>query len=262
MTSSKDTHKYILITIDVEEFDIPREYGIDIPEADSIEVSRQGLERLSKIISSFNIPCTIYTTALFAKKQPQLIRSLADRHEIASHGYYHSNHGNDDLRASKNDIEDIIGKMIYGYRQPRLMPVDTKTLSIAGYTYNSSINPTWIPLRYMNLNKPKKPFHDGNIMNLPISVTPFIRFPLFWLSFKNLPVGLYKRLSVLTLNRDRYLHLIFHPWEFADIEDYKLPNYIKRPCGMALCDRLSDFLGWIRHHGTFVTCQGYLKLTL
>lgn len=254
-------NRYILITIDIEEFDIPKEYGSNISDTDTIEISKQGVERFFNIVDGLNIPCTAYTTTYFVKKQPELTKSLSHRHEIASHGYYHSNHINENLKSSKTEIEKIIGQEVFGYRHPRLKDVDTKLISSAGYTYNSSLNPTWIPGRYMNLNRPKIPFRDTYIINLPISVTPFVRFPLFWLSFKNIPATLYNKLCYWTLNKDRYLHLLFHPWEFADIKNYNLPKYVKYPCGEDLCERFLNFLVWISRHGKFVTCREYLTLS-
>lgn len=252
--------RYILITIDVEEFDIPREYGNEISDEDSIQTSRHGADRFFSIVDNLNIPCTIFTTAHFAQKNPELIKSSSQRHEIASHGYYHTNHINENLASSKFEIERIIEKKVFGYRHPRLKDVDTKLLLLAGYTYNSSLNPTWIPGRYMNLNKPRLAYHDVNILNLPISVTPFVRFPLFWLSFKRIPLLIYKKLCYWTLQRDRYLHLIFHPWEFADIKDFNIPDYIKKPCGDELCERLYQLLMWLNNCGEFLTCYQYLSL--
>ncbi|MCX8026469.1 MAG: polysaccharide deacetylase family protein [Thermodesulfovibrionales bacterium] len=253
--------RHILITIDIEEFDIPREFGIEISDDDTIQISSQGTERFFNVINSLNIPCTAFITTHFAQKKTELIRSIAERHEIASHGYYHTNHVNDNLASSKIDIEKIIGQEVLGFRQPRLMNVDTKLLCESGYLYNSSLNPTWIPGRYMNLNKPRLPFSENKIINLPISVTPLLRFPLFWITFKNIPIDIYKKLCCWTLKNDKYLHLLFHPWEFADIKDFNLPNYIKRPCGNDLCDRLSDFLSWISQYGRFLTCRQYIEYT-
>jgi len=70
-----------------------------------------------------------------------------------------------------------------------LQPVDDAEIKKAGYENNSSMNPTYIPDRYNNLSKPRTAYYTNKLLNLPISVTRLIRFPLFWLSFKNFPLS-------------------------------------------------------------------------
>ena len=69
---------------------------------------------------------------------------------------------------------------------------------------------------------------------MPASVTPLLRLPLFWLSFKNLPGWLIRPASAWTLRADGYLVLYFHPWEFADLSPYPLPRYVRRVHGVSL----------------------------
>lgn len=78
-----------------------------------------------------------------------------------------------------------------------------------GYLYNSSLNPAFIPGRYMHLTEPRTCFMKEGVLQIPASVTPWLRFPLFWLSCHNLPAGLYRWLCRRTLRHDGYLfHLL------------------------------------------------------
>ena len=115
------------------------------------------------------------------------------------------------------------------------------------------MNPTFLPGRYNNFSKSRIPYYSEKLLNIPVSVTPLIRFPLFWLSFKNLPLPLYKLASKLTLNWDAYLNLYFHPWEFTNIRGYQLPGYIKKRSGQPMLDRLENYLNWLKPQGTFAT---------
>jgi len=55
-----------------------------------------------------------------------------------------------------------------------LQPVDDADIEKAGYEYNSSMNPTYIPGRYNNLSKPRTAYYTNKLLNLPISVTPLL----------------------------------------------------------------------------------------
>jgi hypothetical protein len=133
------------------------------------------------------------------------------------------------------------------------MECEEREIMNAGYSYNSSMNPTFIPGRYNNFFKKRKAHYSGDLFSIPISVTPIIRLPLFWLSFKNLPLKLYQFLSGITLNSDRYLNIFFHPWEFTDISQFNLPNYIKKDSGEKMLKKLEKYLVWLKSKGEFIT---------
>ncbi|MEG2849445.1 MAG: polysaccharide deacetylase family protein, partial [Bacteroidales bacterium] len=212
----------ILLSFDIEEFDVPKECGIDISLEKQIAVSAQGTSRILNILAQNNVKATFFCTATFAINAPHIIREIINGgHEIASHGYYHSAFDVCDLAESKKKLEELSGCKIYGYRMARMMPVDEKEVFKAGYKYNSSINPTFIPGRYNNLNVSRTYFNKEGVIQIPASVSPLIRFPLFWLTFHNLPQCLYKLLALWTLKRDGYFNVYFHPWEFANIKQYK-----------------------------------------
>lgn len=243
----------ILLTFDVEEFDIPLEYGCTIPPEEQIEITTAGLQKIYELVSAHKIKCTFFTTAIYAQQQPALIQTISREHEIASHGRTHSSFIVNDLSVSKEILEAIIQKPVYGFRMARHAPVETSAIEEAGYMYNSSSNPTWIPGRYNYLHKPRLPFFSGKVLNIPTSVTPLVRIPLFWLSFKNFPISLFHLLMVHTMNHDRFLSLYFHPWEFVEIKMYGLPWFISRRCGNDLLIRLHDTINILKNEADFIT---------
>lgn len=251
----------VLLSFDTEEFDIPEEYGATLSDAEKLDVGRRGTERIADLLDTLGLRATFFVTAFFAEHHPDLVRRLAVRHEIASHGYYHSRFEVEHLRTSRECLEGIVGVgTVKGYRMARLMPVDDAELVKAGYSYNSSMNPTYLPGRYNHLAEPRTAFERGGLLQVPTSVTPFVRFPLFWLSFKNLPPAVYNLLAARTLRSDGYLNLYFHPWEFVDISAYNLPTYVKRHSGIALLERLERFCGYMQQRGaTFGTFEAYFK---
>ena len=72
----------------------------------------------------------------------------------------------------------------------------------------------------------------GKLLQIPASVTPWIRFPLFWLSCHNLPMWLYQSLVNRVLKHDGYFVTYFHPWEFYPLgehPEFKMPFYHPQP---------------------------------
>lgn len=253
----KTTEHNILLTFDVEEFDTALEYGnlIDLPE--QIEVSTRGMRHIGAMLERTQVPATLFTTANYALHQPELMRQLAQRHEIASHGYWHGTFEPADLASSKQVLEDLTGQQIVGFRRARMMPVDETDLLAAGYVYNSSLNPTYLPGRYSHLDKPTTPFFKNGILNIPASVSPTFRIPLFWLSFKNFPMFFYKQLSLNALRTHGFLNIYFHPWEFTDLAQYQMPEYVRRYAKEGLIERLETYIQWLKGQGDFVTMRSY-----
>jgi hypothetical protein len=243
----------ILLTFDVEEFDTPLDYGLNLELEEQISVSTQGMRALQSLLTDWRVPTTLFTTATYALHEQAFVRELATQHEIASHGYYHGSYEPADLARSKQALEAITGQPVRGFRRARMMPVDERDLQRAGYQYNSSMHPTWLPGRYNHLSKPRTPYRQAGILNIPPSVSPRLRIPLFWLGFKNYPLSVFRRLSADVLHDTGLLHLYFHPWEFTDLSEYRLPTYVRRYAGEPLLDRLDQFLEWVQPRGTFAT---------
>jgi hypothetical protein len=232
--------KKVLLSFDVEEFDMPLEYQHAISVEDQMRIGIEGLDAITPILES--VPCTLFTTANFANHYPERIGKLALSHEIASHTFYHTAYETEDLLKSRLRLEEITGQKVSGLRMPRMRPVLMEDVKAAGYAYDSSINPTWLPGRYNNFHLPRTVYTEGGITRIPASVSPGIRIPLFWLSFKNMPYSLYLQLCKQTLAKDGYLCLYFHPWEFTPIEQFGLPGYTRRWCGPALVNRLTKLI--------------------
>lgn len=250
----------ILLTFDLEEFDLPLEFGEQIDEDEMFQTSTKGLEIILKLLNEYKIKATFFTTAIYAEKHPKLIeRIISEKHELASHMYYHSNYNEEHILKSKKKLEEISNTSVNGIRMPRLKKVNLEKIKKAGYLYDSSLNPTFIPGRYNNLSKPKTLFTDPstNLLILPFSTSIF-RLPLFWLSFKNFNLHFYILLCKYTLKRDNYLHLYFHPWEFANLSKYKIPFYIKRNSGYIMSKRFKYLLNKLSQKNDFLTITEFL----
>lgn len=254
----------ILLSFDIEEFEMPREYGDPIPFEQQMEVSIAGTTRILDLLAKHQIKATFYTTANFAQHAQAIIRRIVDEgHELASHGYVHDHFEPPHLKMSRDILEDISQTTIHGYRMARMMPVPEEEVYKAGYVYNSSINPTYLPGRYNKLNEPRTYFKRENVWQLPASVTPVFRFPLFWISFHNLPLKIYCMLVQRTLKRDGYLNTYFHPWEFMDIgpkKKYNFPFYVTTNTDSKMVERFEKFIEWGKKKGyTFSRSWDFVK---
>ena len=254
----------ILLSFDIEEFDMPFEYGKTISFEDQLSVSTEGTLRILALLKQHQVKATFYCTANYALNKPDIIAEIVkDRHEIASHGYYHSDFKVEHLRQSKEVLENLTSQKVTGYRMARMMPVDEKEIHAAGYMYNSSINPTYLPGRYNNLHRPRTWFYQDQVLQLPSSVTPIVRFPLFWLTFHNLPMVLIRWMCQRTYRKDGYLNLYFHPWEFTDLDQparFNFPGYVVKNSGEAFVKRINNLIIWGKSKNyIFATTQEFIQ---
>jgi peptidoglycan/xylan/chitin deacetylase (PgdA/CDA1 family) len=230
---------------------------------EQIEVSAIGTAIILDILDKHKIPATFFSTVIFAQNaRDQIARVVGDGHELASHGYYHSQFIPQHLADSRKILEEISGKPVTGFRMARMMPVDDHEIQQAGYQYNSSLNPIYLPGRYNNFFKPRTLFRTKELIQLPASVTPLIRVPLFWLSFHNFPLQLYKAACLRTINNDGYLNIYFHPWEFTDLTNprYGLPAFVSRNSGEKMIRRFDAWIKWMKKQKyNFSTIESFLK---
>ena len=107
----------ILLSFDIEEFDVPREHGVELPMAEQVRISVAGSHALLDVLKKHEVRATLFCTANFAQHAPEIIqRILSEGHELASHGYYHWTFEPADLKKSKDTLEALAGVPVRGYR--------------------------------------------------------------------------------------------------------------------------------------------------
>lgn len=253
----------ILLSFDIEEFDMPLEYNGEIPLEEQLAVSRNGLQNILRILKENHIKATFYSTVVFAQNNQDLVKQLlSEGHELASHTWFHSEFEEKHLAESKQELEKLFDTKVVGLRMPRMSPVSDNAVSDAGYFYNSSINPTYLPGRYNNFKVSRKPFWQKKVLQFPASVATMFRIPLFWLSFHNFPLGVYKVLSKLSISKTGFLNIYFHPWEFSDISNpkYKLPGFTFKNTAEIMESRFDDFIKWAKKNNyQFSTTRNFLE---
>ncbi|WP_337042833.1 polysaccharide deacetylase family protein [Emticicia sp. 17c] len=256
--------KIAILSFDVEEFDMPFEYGGNPPMDEQIDTSTTGLENILPVLADYQAEATFYCTGVYASSKPEIIQEMSRTHEIASHNYFHSTHKKEDLLNSRKVLEEITNKEVKGFRMPRMAPVSDADLLAAGYSYNASYNPTYLPGRYDYRHIPRTVFQQNGLIHIPASVSPNLRLPLFWIAFHNYPLPYFLYLCQKVVEADGYLHLYFHPWEFTNYT--KLPNgakypfYLHRNNGSAMLERFKKLMAFLQKEGfTFKTTSWLLE---
>ena len=256
-------NKIVLLSFDTEEFDVPREHDVPFTLEEGMKVSVEGITTILDILQKHGVKATFFCTGNFTEHAPSIIKRIVDEgHEVACHGVDHWQPKETDPIYSKQIVERVSGCSILGYRQPRMFPVQDAVLLQAGFRYDSSLHPTCIPGRYMHLTDPRTWFKRGELIEVPASVTPWFRLPLFWLSLHNLPQWLYRGMVHRTLKHDGYFVTYFHPWEFYALKEHpewKLPFIIRNHSGKALADRLDSLIRFLKQKQcSFSTIAAFL----
>lgn len=114
-----------ILTVDVEEWyhllDVECLNGVDIPN----RRMESNLDRLLKVLEAHGTRATFFVLGSVAEEYPDMVRKLAERYEVGSHGYRHRLLGDMGLKEFEKDVmhsmevlERICGKRPVRYRAP------------------------------------------------------------------------------------------------------------------------------------------------
>lgn len=262
--------KNVLLTFDIEEFDMPLEFNQKISEEEIFERSFTGTKRILDLIDKNNVKATFFITPRFADKYPKLIKEISKKHEIALHGYHDHSYNYKfierdkalkELKNGKERLSKLSGQEIKGFREPRMQKPPYSILKKVGFEYDSSLNPTFAPGRYNNLFAKRKTFSIEGIKIIPLSATPILKLPLFWFFFRNLGLNYGKWVTRLSLLDQDYVALLFHSWEFIDLNEFKdIPYTFKRNSGNKIIKILERYIQWcLRKKFKFISMGEYYE---
>jgi peptidoglycan/xylan/chitin deacetylase (PgdA/CDA1 family) len=247
--------KTLLVTFDVEEFDWRLGGGRPLPAEEQIRITATGLRLLLPIHQRHGVPATFFVTGAFASAEPDLLSEMAAAgHEIAVHGLAHADDyaklspavAVDRLQRARGLVDAASGTSAVGFRTPRLRRCPAAVVLEAGFAYDASPHPTWMPGRYFGLNLPRAPWREQGITKVPISVLPWIRTPVSWMWFQAAGARLGLIGARLATLGAPYLHLYFHPWEAVSLRPLGAPPPFSMRTGATFLETLDRLLGWGR----------------
>lgn len=274
-----------LFTVDVEEYFqvsalepfVPRERW---PHLES-RVER-GVRRLLELLDRNGDRATFFVLGWVAERLPDLVRSLVSRgHEVASHGYSHKrihelspSELRDELRRSKQLLEDLTGEPVRGFRAPSfsLVPGTEWALDVLleeGYGYDASL----FPIRRRGYGYPgtlpdphyiRRP--GGRILEIPIPSTTTLGIPLPVAGgayFRTLPYELTRNTFRRYSEEARIGTFYIHPWELDEDQprfDVDLLTRLRHYSGLSKTggrlERLLTEFRFTSVAGHFASCEG------
>ena len=104
----------------------------------------------------------------------------------------------------------------------------------------------------VHIHLPRTPRLEDGLLRIPISATPQLRIPLFWLGFRHLPRPVLRACLNRTLAADGRLVLFFHPWELLKLDRrLPMPTVVRRGGGPRLERRLETELKRLKDRAEF-----------
>ena len=209
--------------------------GIKLRVADNVD-------RILDLFAEAEVHATFFTLGWVAKRDPAMIRRIADAgHELASHGYDHARVFTfdrpafaEDIRTAREIIEDCSGQKVTGYRAPSFS-IDQRTpwafmeLAEQGYAYSSSV----APIAHDHYGWPEaprfafKPLPWSDMIEIPVTTAMLggRRVAAGGGGFFRVLPYAFSRWAIRQVNRreQRPAIFYFHPWEI-DPDQPRVPG--------------------------------------
>jgi len=189
------------------------------------------------MLDEFGVRATFFVLGWVAHRLPELVKEIHARgHEIACHGYGHEliysigpNAFREDIRRSKQLLEDLCGMRVKGYRAPSYSITGKSLWALdilveEGFVYDSSIFPV-LHDTYGIPDAERFPHTiqtgAGPLVEFPLTTLPFqlgwkkMRLPIAGGGYlRLLPVSIIQR-GIVSINQKEHQPavLYFHPWE-------------------------------------------------
>jgi polysaccharide deacetylase family protein (PEP-CTERM system associated) len=286
-------YRHILLTIDVEDWFQVENFKPWIPfnSWDRYDLRVEAnTYRLLDFFDSIDLAgtggaakpkATFFVLGWLAERLPHLVRAISDRgHEVASHGYNHNLCSSEkresllnDLKKSKQLLEDITGKEVLGYRAPSFsISNDTlKLIESCGYTYDASYNSFSLNTRYGRLYLHAKRMGiayqlSSRFFELPLSNLMIGKRSLPFAGggyFRVIPWPLFRVGVKMILKKDGAYAFYMHPWEIDREQPrvhaasmlFRIRHYINLGGTWSKLTKLTEsFAGC-----TYTTCAAYLS---
>jgi polysaccharide deacetylase family protein (PEP-CTERM system associated) len=231
------------MTVDVEDYFHVSAFESVISPSDWANITPRVGDNTHRLIDLFNehgIKGTFFTLGWVAEHCPDVVKRIVDEgHELGSHG---SNHRRttlmtrdevfEDIRISKDKLEQASGKALLGYRAPSFSINRTNEwvfdiLVELGFKYSSSTYPIEHDLygvpdwpRFSHKRKEgiveiPIPTIRSNDKNKGIGGGGFFRLYPYWLSKR--------RIDEYLRDNNQPYNFYFHPWEI-DVDQPRVPN--------------------------------------
>lgn len=221
------------MTVDVEDYFHVSAFDSIIDPSEWSSIKPRVGDNTHRLIDLFNenhVKATFFTLGWVAKHCPDVVKRIVDEgHELASHGTNHRRNTTmnreqvfQDIKESKDILEQVVGKSIVGYRAPSFSIDKTneyvfEILVELGFKYSSSTYPIshdlygvpdwprFIHTRPEGIVEIPVPTLENGDKNKGIGGGGFFRLYPYWLSKR--------RIDRYLKENDQAYNFYFHPWE-------------------------------------------------
>jgi polysaccharide deacetylase family protein (PEP-CTERM system associated) len=224
-----------IFTVDVEEYFQVKALESTVSRDDwQSRPSRltASIDALLETLERHNAKGTFFVLGWIAKHRPEVVLAIAAAgHEIASHGFWHERVTaldrdalREDLRSSKQTLEDLTGVEVAGYRAPSFSIIPGwewafDVLIEEGYRYDSSL----FPIRrngygYPSAARVPHVIHraGGSLAEFPLATTSICRYPVPAAGggyLRHFPLAIIRRAFRDARERGEPATFYIHPWE-------------------------------------------------
>lgn len=223
--------RFLVFTVDVE--------GMPI-ENSSFDYSSvvDGIPLLLDLFKEFGVCSTFFLTSDVVENAADTIKEIVKhRHEIACHGFEHQmlnlnsrNEQLENIQKATRIIDENLHVSPIGFRAP-VNKVNEDTLGVLadlGYEYDASVVPSSRILnKYYFPNAPQTPYWpsvrdidqrgQSSILEIPVSVLPWVKLPVGLSYIMLLGLGFYK--FFLSRVNQKMVTVFLHPYDL-----FALPN--------------------------------------
>jgi polysaccharide deacetylase family protein (PEP-CTERM system associated) len=224
-----------LLSIDLEDwFQVENLKGAISRESWEVQELRvvRDVDIILSILGETSTRATFFVLGWIAEHVPSLVKRIHEQgHEIASHGYGHDlvynltqDQFREDVRISKNILEDLIGEQVIGYRAPSFSITDwaIDILIEAGFQYDSSLFPSLAHDRYGKfrhyvVQRETNVELEKGFREIVLSCLPILGKNIPWAGggyFRVVPYAVFRG-GVQRILRHKGIYCFYiHPWEF------------------------------------------------
>lgn len=173
--------KQFALTLDLE-----NDWYFDEPGYDHLTF--EYIDDFIELVDGLSVPLTVFVVGKTLEEHPEAVDRLATEldTEFHLHSYRHepsSNTFREELRLGKDAFENHFGHNPQGYREPYgdVAPEQFPVLADEGFTFDSSVFPSYRPGVYNNLDSPLEPYVPEGVpelLEIPLGVFRGARIPL------------------------------------------------------------------------------------
>lgn len=242
----------ILLSFNIINPEISNENKNFVSEEELLKITSDGTKKILEILEKYMLQATFFVEISLVEKLPELLKTIVKKgHEVSLLNKYSYQ---SEIEKAKVLAEETTEKSIRGLRQFPEKRVNSEMVKKMGFIYRSPLDYANI-FFYKNTLEKKIAKEEDGIMVIPESVSPYSKIPYNDFTFQMIPLVFYKNMINETLQKEEYVMIYLHSWQFSELNHSKfgLPIYRKYNLGKQMEHKLDRFLLFVEESEWAVT---------